>query len=155
MTIVGLMLQSGLPMWQLMYMSQYIFVFLISSFILDALIVFLLLKFFKIKMKKEVIRRTIIMAWILGFSGDFFSLVFLQLSSRIIKGVDYYYFNPNGVTITLHIVTVIISAFLTFIMTSYLFRRVAISREIAYKMAIILSTLSAPWLFIVPTYTLN
>jgi len=156
MTIFCFKLQSDLSMWQLMYMSQYIFAFLIASFILDTLIILLLISVFKLfYLKKVVVIRIIIMAWILGFTGDFFSLVFLQLVGNMIKGVDYYYIYTNGTTISLHILTVIVSGFLTFIMTRYLFKRVAISNEIANKMAIILSTLSAPWLFIVPTSALN
>lgn len=155
MTTIGFMLQSNLPMWQLMYMSQYLLAFLVFNLIFDASIVLILLKIYNINMEKVVILRTVIMAWILGFSGDFFSLVFLQLISRIIKGVNIYYIYSNLITICIHILTVLISGLLTFIMTQYLFKRVAIPKRTAYNMAIILSALSAPWLFIVPTYTLN
>jgi uncharacterized membrane protein YwzB len=105
-------------------------------------------------MKTEVFIRTITMAWILGFSADIVSLVFLQLTARALKDMDYYNMYSNGISIIVHLATVIISAVLTFFLTRFLFQRVAISTKIAFKMAIIMSILSAPWLFIVPTNTL-
>lgn len=155
MTISMFMLHSNLPMWQLMYMSQYFLIFLFGSLILDASIILLLIKYYQINMKKVVILRTIIMAWTLGFSGDFFSLIFLQLANKLIKGVEVYYIYQNSLSISVHIITVLISCILTFIMTQYLFKRVAVPKHLAFKMAMIISTLSGPWLFIVPTYTLN
>ncbi|PKM52385.1 MAG: hypothetical protein CVV02_01135 [Firmicutes bacterium HGW-Firmicutes-7] len=146
--------QSILPIWMLLYFSHFILLFLTLTLLIDTILIYLLLKYFQIKMKSEVFIRTIVMAWILGFSAEIISLIFLQLMGIFFKEVDCYNIYSNGISVSTHLATVVISIVLTFFLTRFLFLKVAISRSNAFIMAIILSILSAPWLFIVPTNTL-
>lgn len=128
-------------MWKIMYLSPYVLLTLGGNYILDSIVIFICIKIFHVKMRNDVLIRTLTMAWILGFTSDI-----LALMGTLILRVQFTPFVLLGTTL--------FSGMLMFFFSCYLFLRVAISKKVSFKMALIMSLFTSPWIFLIPTSTM-
>lgn len=128
-------------MWKFMYLSPFLLLTLIGNYILDSLVIFICLKYYGVKMKKDVFFRMLTMAWILGFTSDI-----LALMGTLVLKVKITYMVLMGI--------ILVSGILLFFFNRFLFLRVAISKKNAYRIALITSLMTSPWILLIPTSTM-
>ncbi len=127
-------------MWKILYLSPYVVFTLLGNYMLDAMVILICFKMYQIKMKKEVLIRTLGMSWVLGITADLVALMIMVLLRPLL--------NENGI---FDFGAVFMSGVFLFFLNRYLFLRVAISQKMAIKMAFIMSLVTSPWLFLIPT----
>lgn len=141
---------KGKPIWMWMYLSPLILPVLFIQYIYMVLLIIISFRALKIKMKREVMIRTITMAWILSFISQFAGLMILQIAHIFIRDMDLFHIYSNVVSISFHLSAILFSGLVCYCLLRYLFQRVAIFEEASLKMAVFISFMTSPWLFLVP-----
>lgn len=145
---------KGRPIWIWMYLSPLIFSTLLIQYGYMAILIFISFRALNIKMKVEVKVRTMTMAWILSFTSQFIGLSFLQVAHIFIKEINLLHIYTSLASVFFHLITILISGFICFCLLKYLFRRVAIFEDSSIKMALFISFMTSPWIFLIPTSTM-
>lgn len=155
-----------LPIWLLwIFPSTWLIIFP-ANLVLDFLVTFLALYFLHIPNRKQVLKRSFLKIWLLGFFADFIgalgliATIFLSFSgdSPFVKWLSDFSsavaFNPFQMFSSCLWVAfcVLISGFFIFLFNYKIsFRRTDLDSSTKKKMSLILAVFTAPYLYFLPT----
>ncbi|MDA3847119.1 MAG: hypothetical protein PF505_11355 [Vallitaleaceae bacterium] len=139
-----------LPLWMTMHMTLWLGATLVGNFLIDMIVLLLLIHLFSIHLKRDVKIRTILMAWVFGFICDFIIIIMLLVLANSIDVFDIY--KPYGHVVGIVILAILIltSMVMTFYLIRYLMVRVAVRKEKAVRVAIIMAIVTVPYYILLP-----
>lgn len=148
------------PMYMLWVVPPVIFISMILNFIIDSIVLLIGEKVLKIKNMFSKYKKCILKVWGFGFLADFIGALFLFGISSLFSfldipiryNIDY---NPFGniYAFIITIIGILISGILIFVFNRYIsFKKVDLSNDEKFKLAITLAIITAPYLFLLPIY---
>jgi len=149
------------PIWILFIVPPAILIVLPSNFIIDSLVLIITLKILRINNIKEIYKKTILKVWLFGFFADIIGAIFL-LISQFIPGEFWYdnilaplMWNPfeNIFSFIYCTIGILISGVFIYLFNKKItFKNIDLKDNLKKKIAFVLSLITMPYLFYLPTY---
>lgn len=142
------------PLWFMMFVPPFIFIPLVSNFIIDSIVIYLTLRSNHFVLSRKKFWRLVFFAWIFGFIADLIGAGLLLLFS-VYFNIDSYRIWTDPITVFLYLFSVIVTGVMIGGFNLWLCKKCNIPMEVSCKVGLTMGIITAPWLFLIPSVVLN